>query len=139
VEWQIVTVSGATVATDNPYTLTVEAGVDYVVQPIFDVVQTVPGGVPVTSYTTAAIVVIPTSSGGTTIPGPGTYALADATQTTITAMAADGWQFSHWSISGFPYDVEHGGDTFTGVRTENPYTIDHGYGNTCSSKQYLPK
>lgn len=132
VSWQIVTATSSSVESDNPYSLTVAEGTDYAIQPIFDVVQVTPGGQPITNFKTAAIVVIPTSSGGTTIPPPGTYALADATQTTITAMPADGWQFSHWSISGYPYDVVHGGDTFTGVRTENPYTISHGYGNTYS-------
>jgi hypothetical protein len=132
VQWVIATAAGSEVVSDNPYTLTVAADTDYAIQPIFDVVQQIPGGVPVTNFDTAAIVVVQPSSGGTTIPAPGTYALADATQTTLTAMAADGWQFSHWSISGFPYDVIHGGDTFTGVRTENPYTVDHGYGNTYS-------
>jgi hypothetical protein len=139
VEWQIVTAGGATVDVLNPTTLTVTGGVTYAIQPIFDVVQTAPGGVPVTDFSKAAIIIIPPSSGGTTSPPPGTYALEDATQTTLTATAANGWVFSHWSISGYPIDTEHGGDPFTGVRTENPYTVDHGYGNTYTYQAVFTK
>ncbi len=130
VEWQIVTASGTNVDFNNPTTLTVSGGVIYAIQPQFDTILPVPGGQPVANFATAAIIIIPASAGGTTNPGPGTYALANATNTQITAIPASGWQFSHWSISGYPLDTEHGGDPFTGVRTENPYTIDHGYGNT---------
>ena len=129
VQWQIVTLTSSVAVSDNPYTLTVSGGTDYAIQPIFDVIQLTPGGQPVTDFKTAATVVVLQGAGGTTSPPPGVYALANATQTTLTAIPASGWQFSHWVISGFPYDTAHGGDPFNGIRTENPYTIDHGYGN----------
>ncbi len=111
-------------------TLTVSGGTTYTIQPVFLPVQ-VPPGVPVqpSEPTTDAYVMLVAAVGGTTNPPPGLYRLADATQFYITAVPSDGWQFSQWVISGFPYDTEHGGDPFTGVRTENPYLIDHGYGN----------
>jgi hypothetical protein len=139
VQWQIVTAGGAMVDSDNPATLTVTGGVTYAIQPIFDIYQTVPGGVGITDFSKAAIIVIPPSSGGTTSPPPGTYALEDATQTQLTATPADGWQFAYWTVSGYPWDTEHGGDTFTGIETANPYTVDHGYGNTYSYQAVFTK
>lgn len=75
----------------------------------------------------AAIVVVLAANGGTTSPAPGTYALADATQLMLTATPLSGWQFSHWIISGQP--MNHGIYSFTATPTDNPYTVDHGYGN----------
>jgi len=130
VNWQIATANGTAVVNDNPYTLTIADSTDYAIQPIFDVVQTLPGGAPATNLATAAIIVVLTSSGGTTNPPPGTYALENAAQTTLTAIPKDGWQFSHWSIGG--PNLSHGGYPFTATPTDNPYTVDHGYGNQFS-------
>jgi Divergent InlB B-repeat domain len=126
--WQIATPSGTTTTADNPATITVEAGVDYAAQAIFVPIENPPAGVPVTDYTTAAIVVVLPAIGGTTSPPPATYALADASELMLTATAASGWQFSHWVIGGSPMD--HGAYSFTATPTDNPYNVNHGYGNT---------
>lgn len=117
-----------TTYTDNPLTITVTGGVTYAVQAVFSAVQQVPGttGLP-TNMATAAIIVVLTSAGGTTTPAPGTYALADATSTTLKATPNSGWVFYHWVISG--PNLSHGGYPFTATPTDNPYTVDHGYGN----------
>ena len=128
VNWQIATPSGTTTTADNPATLTVDAGVDYAAQPIFVPLENPPAGVPVTDYSTAAIVVVLSSVGGTTSPPPATYALADASELMLTATAASGFQFSHWVIGGSPMD--HGAYSFTATPTDNPYNVNHGYGNT---------
>jgi hypothetical protein len=46
----------------------------------------------------------------------------------LTATPSSGWQFSHWVISGQP--MNHGIYDFTATPSDNPYTVDHGYGNT---------
>jgi hypothetical protein len=125
VSWQIVTATSSSVVSDNPYSLTVAGGTDYAVQPIFDVIQVTPGGQPVTDFKTAAIVVVLRGAGGTTNPPPGTYALANAAQTTLTAIPDSGWQFSHWVITGDLGSIS--GHAFTPTPTDNPYTVDHGY------------
>ncbi len=128
--WIIQFDSSSQVLTDNPASITVMGGATYVVEAIFVPLLPPP---PITSLpsdiSTAAIIVVLSSAGGTTNPPPGTYALADATQTTLTATPADGYQFSHWSISGYPIVGAHGTDPFTTTPTDNPYTVDHGYGN----------
>jgi hypothetical protein len=40
-----------------------------------------------------------------------------------------GWDF-HWVIAG--PNLSHGGYPYTATPTDNPYTVDHGYGNTFS-------
>jgi hypothetical protein len=125
--WQIVTATSTIVATDNPYTFTVAAGETYAVQPIFDVIQSVPGSLPPTDFSTAALVGVLTSAGGTTDPPPGSYALANAENFDLKAIPNSGWQFSHWIISG-PTDTSHGGTPFTLTPTNNPYNVNHGYG-----------
>ena len=127
--WQIVTSTTANVVSDNPTTLTVSGGVTYAIQAIFDVIQILPGGIPVTipvtNFKTAAIVVVLAGAGGTTTPPPGIYALANATQTNLTAIPDSGWQFSHWVITGDLASIR--GHAFTPTPTDNPYTVDHGY------------
>ncbi len=86
---------------------------------------------------TAAIVVVLAVAGGTTSPAPGTYALADATALNLKATPASGWTFSHWVISG--PNLSHGGYPYTATPTDNPYNVNHGYGNTSATKQYLPQ
>ncbi len=125
VQWVIATATGSDVVSDNPYTLTVAASTDYAVQPIFDVLQQVPGGVPVTDFKTAAIVVVLKGAGGTTNPPPGTYALANADKVDLTAIPDSGWKFSNWIITGDLGSIS--GHTFTPTPTDNPYNVDHGY------------
>ncbi|MCW3982831.1 MAG: hypothetical protein NWE96_02425 [Candidatus Bathyarchaeota archaeon] len=128
--WIVQFDSSSQVLTDNPASITVMGGATYVVEAIFVPLLPPP---PVTSLpadiSKAAIIVVLASAGGTTNPPPGTYALADATQTTLTAIPSEGYQFSHWSISGYPIVGAHGTAPFTTTPTDNPYTVDHGYGN----------
>ncbi len=130
VNWEIVTASGGTTDTNNPTTLTVSGGVTYAVQAIFAPDQTVIGQnpVPVAGLSTAAIVVILPTVGGATSPAAGTYALANAASFQMTAMPTSGFVFDHWVIGGSP--LNHGAYSFTDTPTDNPYTVDHGYGNT---------
>jgi Divergent InlB B-repeat domain len=114
---------------DNPATLTAVGGVTYAIEAVFIPVQPIPPTTALPDLSKAAYVQVLASAGGTTNPPPGLYALADATQTKLTATAAEGYQFSHWSISGFPIAGAHGGAPFTTTPTDNPYTVDHGYGN----------
>ena len=115
----------------NPITITVTGGVTYAIQAVFQPIQTPPGGV-TPDISTAAIVVVLAASGGTTNPPPATYALADATQLILTAIPDNGWEFSSWVISGFPIEGAHGQFPFDPTPTDNPYTVNHGYGNAYS-------
>jgi hypothetical protein len=128
--WIIVTSTETTTSTDNPLALTVSGGVTYTVQAVFSPIQAPPGGTLPTNLATAAIVVVLTSAGGTTSPAPGVYALADATSLSLTAAPESGWQFSHWVISG--PNLSHGGYPYTATPTDNPYNVNHGYGNRYS-------
>ena len=117
---------------NNPASLTVMAGVTYAIEAVFAPLLP-PPTVPAlpTDLSAAAIVVVLPSAGGTTSPAPGTYALADATQLQLTATPNSDFQFSHWVISapsGTP--TNHGTAGFDPNPTDNPYTVDHGYGNT---------
>ena len=105
------------------------AGTTYDIQAIFAPILPPPGvtNIP-TNMATAAIVVVLAGAGGTTSPAPGTYALADATSLQLQAMPDSGWVFSHWVIAG--PNLSHGGYPYTAKPTDNPYTVDHGYGNT---------
>ena len=87
-----------------------------------------PPGLNVTNYATAAIVVVLSAVGGTTSPAPGTYALENATSLQLTATPDSGWIFDHWVIGGYP--LTHGAYSFTDTPTDNPYNVNHGYGNT---------
>lgn len=129
-EWIVSTDQGSNTATDATITIPVTGGVTYTFQPIFAPIQVPPNGNPIVDYSTAAIVVVLTSSGGTTSPVPGTYAINDASQLELTATAAEGWKFDHWAITGYPIQGAHGSFPFTPNPTDNPYTVDHGYGNT---------
>jgi len=126
--WEIITSTGGTIDTNNPTTLTVSGGVTYAVQAIFQPIQIPPGGVTVTNPSAAAIVVVLAAVGGTTSPAPGTYALENATQLNLTATPSSGWIFDHWVIGGYP--LTHGAYSFTDTPTDNPYNVNHGYGNT---------
>jgi hypothetical protein len=127
--WIISSDSGDTTSTSNPLTLNVVGGDTYAVQAEFDPVEPAPPGVALpTNMATAAIVVVLAAAGGTTSPAAGTYALEDASALTLTATANSGWQFSHWTISGA--SIDHGGAPVNLTPTDNPYSVDHGYGYT---------
>ena len=129
-EWIVSTDAGSNTATDSSITIPVTGGVTYSFQAIFAPIQVPPSGIPVTDFTTAAIVVVLAGAGGTTVPVPGTYAINDVSELTLTATAAEGWVFDHWSITGYPMQGAHGSFPFTPNPTDNPYTVNHGYGNT---------
>ncbi len=118
--------SGTLVIQDNPVTFNVKGGVTYTVTPSFVAPTPIPGQVMPTNLSTAAIVVIFPSAGGTTIPAPGTYALADATSFNLTAMPTSGWRFDHWTICGD--NASHGTAPVNWDPTDNPYNVNHGYG-----------
>jgi len=126
--WEIATSAGGYIVYDNPATLTVSGGVTYAVQAVFQPEQVPPAGVNVTNLSAAAIVVVLAAVGGTTSPAPGTYALENATQLNLSATPDSGWKFDHWVIGGYP--LTHGAYSFTDTPTDNPYNVNHGYGNT---------
>ncbi len=122
--------SGDMVTYDNPLIFTVTGGVTYTITPVFIIPSSIPGGTLPTDLSTAAIVVVLPSAGGTTIPPAGTYALANAEALDLTAMPSNGWQFSHWTIYGV--DTGHGAAPANFNPTNNPYNVNHGYGATFS-------
>jgi hypothetical protein len=130
VNWQVSPSdgSGDTQPTDNPLTFTAAAGVTYTVTPVFTTPLPIPGRPLPTDLTQAAIVIIFPSAGGTTSPAPGTYALANAEQLNLMATPDSGWQFSHWTICGNP--TPHGTEPINWTPTDNPYNVNHGYGDT---------
>jgi hypothetical protein len=126
-EWIITSDAGSAVFSDLQLTFPVTAGTTYNVQAVFAPITAATGG-SITSIdlTTAAIVVVLTSAGGTTSPSPGVYALKSASTLDLTATPSSGWEFSHWVISG--PNLSHGGYPFTATPAENPYNVNHGYG-----------
>jgi len=112
----------------NPASLVVSGDVTYTVQAIFTTLLPFPDLTMPPDLSSAAIVVVLAGLGGTVSPAPGSYALANAAQTMLTATPDSGWQFSHWIISGPP--STHGGVPYTLTPTNNPYTVGHGYGYT---------
>jgi hypothetical protein len=128
--WEISTAAGGTEDTSNPTTLTVVAGTTYAIQPVFSPIQQALPNSPTTDYTHAAIVVVLASVGGTTTPKAGTYALGDAKSFDLVATPVSGFTFDHWVIGGSP--MSHGAYSFTATPTNNPYNVNHGYGNTYS-------
>jgi hypothetical protein len=131
--WDIVSATGSYTDTNNPTSITINDGDAYAAQAIFSPIQVLPPGASfnVTSPTDAMVVVL-AGVGGTTSPAPGTYALANATSTTLTATPASGWKFDHWVIGGVTGTSPHGAYSYTDTPTDNPYTVDHGYGNLYS-------
>ncbi|MGA3059531.1 MAG: hypothetical protein ABSD92_04085 [Candidatus Bathyarchaeia archaeon] len=127
--WSVATASGGVTYIDNPLTLTLNGSLG--IQPVFDPVTFVSPAT--TSETPAqlatnAIVVLVAATGGTTSPPPGYYSMTDATNLNITAIPASGFTFDHWVIGGTP--MNHGAYSFTDTPTNNPYNVNHGYGNT---------
>ena len=125
--WAIVSSAGGTQDSNNPTTLTVAGGTTYAVQAVFQPIQYLPPATQTTSATNAIVMVL-ASVGGTTTPAAGTYALANAQNLKLTATPSSGFKFDHWVIGGSP--LTHGAYNFTDTPTDNPYTVDHGYGNT---------
>jgi hypothetical protein len=129
--WVISSTSGNITDVNAPTTLTVTGGVTYTIDAIFVPLLVPPGQNPTPVSPTDAIVGVFASAGGATNPPSGVYRLANATQLKLTATPNSGWQFSHWVISsptGAPMDG-HPPTGFTPTPTDNPYTVDHGYGN----------
>jgi len=127
--WILTADEGSRTSLDNPLSLPAIGGEQYTIQPVFDVITPVGVTILPTDLSTFAIVVVLPGSGGTTTPAAGTYALADATNLDLTATPNSGWTFSHWVISGNT-DVSHGGAPVDLEPTDNPYNVDHGYGET---------
>jgi hypothetical protein len=130
VNWVISDNSGSTSVSDNPTTITVTGGNTYAVQPVFAPVVPIGNASIPLNYSTAAIVVVLASAGGTTNPNAGTYALANASFLDLKANANSGYRFSHWVISGSDVSTGHGSIPTNLTPTDNPYRVDHGYGNT---------
>jgi hypothetical protein len=126
--WIISTSTGTVTDTDNPSEVTVSGGETYGIEAVFAPIQALPGLTVPPDMTTAAIVVVLAGAGGTTTPAPGTYALASAEQFDLKAIPNSGFQFVHWVITGTP--MSHGAYSFTATPTDNPYNVNHGYGNT---------
>lgn len=124
--WIIFAGDNSTTSTDNPFSLKVSGGVTYTVQAVIAPYLTLPNATS-RNMTGAAIITVLAASGGTTIPKPGTYALANATSFNLTAVPSSGWKFSHWVISG-DTSVSHGGTPVNLEPTDNPYNVNHGYG-----------
>lgn len=104
--------------------------------------------------TSDATIIIAPTTGGTTNPGPGTYTYANGTEIVLTATASPGYRFQYWVASGSFTPGHTAGqpplviDPETGqpivpfpprpptsgidslVFTENPATIECGYGYT---------
>lgn len=127
--WIIMTSDGVRVSTDNPLTFTASAGATYTVQPNFNVVTPINITNIKQNLANAAIVIILPAAGGSTVPSAGAYAFTNATAFNITAMPLNGWTFSHWVISGNT-SVSHGGAPVNLEPTDNPYNVNHGYGET---------
>ncbi len=126
--WTISTDAGSSNVFENPTTLPVAGGITYTVQAVFQTIQAPAGGTIPSNLQTAAIIIVLPSAGGTTSPAPGTYAIDNAANVNLTAMANSGWQFSHWTICGT--NTNHGGSPTNWSPTENPYNVNHGYGYT---------
>jgi hypothetical protein len=125
--WMISTSDGSRTSTDNPLSFSVVGGSTYTIQAIFQVSIAVSQAPPV-SMANDAIIVVASATGGTTIPAAGRYALANATSLQLTAMPNNGWNFSHWIITG--NITSHGGSPLNLQPTDNPYNVNHGYGQT---------
>jgi hypothetical protein len=129
--WIISIDAGSATDPNSEITIPVTGGTTYDIQAVFAPLLPPPGVASIPSnLATAAIVIVLAGAGGTTTPVPGTYALADATSLQLTATPLSGWTFSHWVIAG--PNLSHGGYPYTAQPTNNPYTVDHGYGNTFS-------
>ncbi len=126
--WVISTTIGPNISDlSTPTTITFSGGTTYAVQAVFAPIQALPS-LPANPFQpTDAIVGILAGAGGTTNPPPGVYHLANATQFNLNAIPDSGWQFSHWVISG--PNLSHGGYPYTATPTDNPYNVNHGYGN----------
>jgi len=125
-DWVFTTASEANTTTDNPLVFTASGGISYGIQAQFQPITYIPPAA--INGTGDAIVVVLAGNGGTVSPAPGTYDLANAYSVDLTATPDSGWTFDHWVISGTP--LSHGAYSFTDTPTNNPYNVNHGYGNT---------
>ena len=128
--WIISTDQGSSSTPEASVVIPVVGGTTYTLQAIFVQVLAFPYNVTKPVAATDAIIQILAAAGGTTDPIPGTYTLANATNLMLTAKPASGWQFDHWVIEG--PNLSHGGYPFTATPTDNPYNVNHGYGNMFS-------
>lgn len=128
INWVVSTDSGSNALSDNPLKITVEGGVTYDVIANFQPIEPANLAGTMPDLSTAAIVVVLVSGGGTTEPKPGTYALENATSFNLTAIPDSGWRFTNWVISGA--NIDHGTSPLNLTPSDNPYNVNHGYGNT---------
>jgi hypothetical protein len=124
--WEISTNAGFNSYSDNPLRITFNESL-YSIQPIFRPINFIPPATNAMSYTNAIVVVL-SAVGGTTLPAAGSYALASASQLKLTATPVSGFKFDHWVIGGSP--LGNGLYSFTATPTDNPYTVNNGYGTT---------
>ncbi len=126
--WVITNAAGAVETPENPLSLTLNESSTTIQADFLPILYIPPATAPTSA--TDAIVVILAGTGGTVSPAPGTYALANAALLELTATPDSGWTFSHWVIAGTP--LNHGVYSYTLTPTNNPYNVNHGYGNTYS-------
>jgi hypothetical protein len=125
----LISAGGVNLIDSNAQTsVTVAAGTTYTIQAVFQPISVLPNVPynPINQATDALIGVLASAGGTTNIP-PGLYYLHDATNFTLQATPNSGWTFSHWVIYG--PNLSHGGYPFTATPTNNPYVVNHGYGN----------
>jgi hypothetical protein len=101
----------------NPLKVKCGYGYTYIYQAVFTPTTAPPS-------TSDAIVVVLNSIGGTTNPGPGTYHYSNGSTISLTATPDSGYDFVQW--------VSVGSDGHPYTFTENPTSINCGYGYTYS-------
>jgi hypothetical protein len=89
--------------------------------------STIPVNAQALSVDPITITILPSEGSGTTDPEPGTYNFTDVY--TLTAVPAEGWEFSHWVVTGDLAQIL--GLTITAISvTDNPVVGDCGFGYT---------
>ncbi len=132
VTWLISSDTSNNSVTDNPYTLAVTGGTTYTISAVFAQLEpNVPAfpNQPSPAPETYGSVSILSAVGGRTEPAAGTYYFTSVYRLNMRAIPNNGWQFSHWIITG-DTNTTHGGYPFTTTPTDNPYTFDCGIGYT---------
>jgi hypothetical protein len=148
----------STVFTANPASITCGYGYTYQYQAVFSPLpgtQPTPQVTPTPAGTpsdTTGIVVILSSVGGTTDPAVGSYTYQNGTTFTMTATASPGFEFHYWiargsytpghfappviipdeteQIPSVPRNIFQGGTIDSVVFSDNPATIQCGFGYT---------
>ncbi|HLN44562.1 MAG TPA: hypothetical protein VK209_02530 [Candidatus Sulfotelmatobacter sp.] len=133
VTWLISSDTSNETVADNPYTFTVTGGTTYTVSVVFAQLAPTPTfpNPPGPEPATYGSISILSAVGGRTEPAAGTYYFTSVYKLKMRAIPNNGWQFSHWTISG-DTNTTHGGYPFTTTPTDNPYTFDCGIGYTYS-------